>query len=406
MWTLYLRVAARALRARAGRSLLTVTSITLGSLSVVLMTSLASSGLATLVRGIEDLGAARMVFVSPKVPEHSEDKAQRPRPFTPELRDAVTTGVPHLRRASLWAALGKQEALSDGGKGHSTDVVATDTAFFEIFRMSVARGRALSDEDEHAAAGVCVVGPKLRAALWPARAVGRSLSVGALRCRVVGELDDNDRFGMHFGFDWNDVVIVPFALASEHDTKVGQQAELALVTDAPEANDVVMRILNTRMVKLRDGIDDFTLMDLSSVVRKFDRVFALMQGIVGLIAAVALVIGGVGVMNMMLVSVNERVAEIGVRRALGATARMVKRQFVVEAALLAGLGGALGVALGVSLAWVSGWLLVRVLPTWLPGVSLPAALAAFTASLTAGVVFGWLPARRAAQMSPMEAMRR
>ena len=406
MLAAHLRVAASALSARAGRSLLTVSSITLGTLAIVLMTSLAGSGLETLMRGIEELGAARMLLLSPKTPERAEDRAAKPRPFTPEGRDALVAGVPHLRSSSLWASVRGREAVSDGGKTVRTDLVAADPDFFEVMHMAVARGRALSAVDEAAAAPVCVVGPELAKKVWQDGAIGHRLALGTLRCRVVGELAKNSRFGTNFGFDWDDVVVVPFRLGREHDPEIAAGALITLETDAPESNDIVLRVVNARLAARRRGIDDFTFYDLSSVVTKFRTTFALMQALVGLVAGIALVIGGVGVMNMMLVSVSERVCEIGVRKALGASAQAIRTQFVVDAALLSTTGGTLGVVIGVLASLGAGVVLRHLLPTWVAVVSTGAALTAFSSAVVIGLVFGWLPARRAARLSPVEAMRR
>jgi len=406
MWRTHVGVAWRALRARAGRSALTVTSITLGTLAIVLMTSLAGSGLATLTRGIEELGAARMLLLAQKVPERAEGKAGKPRPFSTRERDALTRGVPHLKAASLVSAVGTRDIVSDSGQRTRTDVVAADAAFFDVFHMALAHGRALTELDERAARPVCVVGPKLAQHLWSGHATGHSLGVGELRCRVVGELADNHHFGMNFGFDWDDLVVVPFSLGRQHDDSTDAESMIALETDAVGSNDIVKRVINARRVARRGDIDDFTFYDLSGVVRKFHTAFAVMQALVGAIAAIALFIGGVGVMNMMLVSVSERVREIGVRKALGATAAAIRAQFIVEATLLSGLGGAAGVALGVVLALAGGIALRALMPTWVVSVSLLAAGTAFSAALCVGVLFGWLPARRAALLRPVEAMRR
>ncbi len=406
MWRTHLGVAWRALSARRGRSALTVTSITLGTLAIVLMTSLAGSGLRTLTRGIEELGAARMVLLAPKVPERDEGKATKPRPFTERERDELVRGVPHLSAASLMSTPGTRDVVSDGGKRTRTDLVAADAAFDRVFHMRLARGRALTDADDVAARPVCVVGPELAKHLWDGPALGHSLAIGELRCRVVGELADNKHFGMNFGFDWNDLVVMPFNLGRQHDERTASNAMITLETDAVRSNDIVKRVVNARLVARRGGIDDFTFYDLSGVVQKFHTAFAVMQALVGAIAAIALLIGGVGVMNMMLVSVSERVREIGVRKALGATAAAIRTQFIVESALLSGLGGAVGVGLGVVLALGSGFALRALLPTWVVSVSLLAAGIAFAAALSVGVLFGWLPARRAARLAPVEAMRR
>ncbi len=253
---------------------------------------------------------------------------------------------------------------------------------------------------------MCVVGPKLGAKLWPDGALGHSLSIGALRCRVVGQLATNKRFGTSFGFDWDDLVVVPYRFGREHDAAVEGNALMVLETDAAESNDIVKRVVNARLVARRGGIDDFTFYDMSGVVQKFETTFTLMQALVGLVAGIALFIGGVGVMNMMLVSVSERVREIGVRKALGASAQAIRTQFVVEAALLSSLGGGVGVGLGVLLSLAAGLVLSTLLPVWVSQVSVPAAVVAFTAAFGVGVLFGWLPARRAARLSPVEAMRR
>jgi putative ABC transport system permease protein len=199
---------------------------------------------------------------------------------------------------------------------------------------------------------------------------------------------------------------MPFNLGRQHDERTASNAMITLETDAVRSNDIVKRVVNARLVARRGGIDDFTFYDLSGVVQKFHTAFAVMQALVGAIAAIALLIGGVGVMNMMLVSVSERVREIGVRKALGATAAAIRTQFIVESALLSGLGGAVGVGLGVVLALGSGFALRALLPTWVVSVSLLAAGIAFAAALSVGVLFGWLPARRAARLAPVEAMRR
>ncbi len=407
MWRNHLMVAVRALSARKGRSLLTVSSITLGVLAIVLMTSLAGSGLATIMKGLEELGAASMVLVAPKVPERAKDKAFTREPgFSPEDRDAITDRVPHLAVAALVAPLGKRDVTGDNGISTRSDLVAADAAFFAVYRMRVAAGRQLFASDDVAGAGVCVVGPKLAQALWREAAVGHSLTTGDLRCRVVGVLDKNDRFGTNFGFEWDDLVVMPFRSVAALEPRTRSEAQVILVSDDPSHNDIVKRVVNQRLVARRGDLDDFTFYDLSGVVEKFESTFALMQALVGLVAGIALLIGGVGVMNMMLVSVSERVREIGVRKALGATPDAIRAQFVVEAVLLSGFGAGLGVVSGVTLSLIAGVLVRLALPSWVQGVSLPAAAIAFFAALFIGGVFGWLPARRAARLSPVEAMRR
>ncbi len=407
MRALDFRVAARALRARAFRSLLTVSSITVGCLAIVLMSSLAKSGLNTLMHGIEEIGGARLLLVAPKAAERAEKKQESSRgALSTADRDAAVVDVPHLNSHSLYASVGQRDVRRLGGKGVRSDVVAADAGFFDVFRMQVDRGRAVTKADGAAASPICVVGPKLVQRLGSAPALRSSIDVGGFRCRVVGVLADNGRFGTNFGFDWNDLVVVPYRAWLLHQPEAGRRANIVLETQAARFNDPVKRIVNARLERRRNGVDDFTLYDLSSVVARFEASFLVMKLLVGVVAGIALVIGGVGVMNMMLVSVSERVREIGVRRALGATRGDIRRQFLIEASMLSGLGGLVGCLGGAASALASGALIQSLLPAWIPSLSLPAAGAALASALGIGIVFGILPARQAAQLAPVEAMRR
>ncbi len=407
MRALDLRVAARALRARAFRSLLTISSITVGCLAIVLMSSLAKSGLDTLMRGIEEIGGARLLLVTAKAAERAEKKRASSRgALSIADRDAAVADVPHLANHSLYASVGQRDVRALGGKGVRSDVVAADAGFFRVFRMQIARGRSLTDVDSVGALPICVVGPKLAKRLGLAPALRSSLDVGGFRCRIVGVLADNSRFGTSFGFDWNDFVAVPYRSWLLHQPEANKHASIVLETQAPEFNEPVKRIVNARLSRRRNGVDDCTICGLSSVVARFEASFLIMKLLVGVVAGIALIIGGVGVMNMMLVSVSERVREIGVRRALGATRADIRRQFLVEALMLAGFGGLLGCLGGLGAALASGALIQSLLPAWVSSVSFASAATALASALCIGIVFGLLPARQAARLAPVEAMRR
>ncbi|KYF60467.1 hypothetical protein BE04_17805, partial [Sorangium cellulosum] len=346
-WAVYLAIAAKALSAHKLRSLLTVLSITLGAFAIVLMTSLAEGGLLTLSRGIEQLGGARLILIAPKEPVRAErKKAMYVTGFTRKDRDHLARGIPHVAEHTLYAMLGSRDVTSDEGAEDRTDLVAADSGFLDAFRMPIGRGRAFSDEEDRRRARVCVAGPKLAARLWRGDPIGRWVTVGALRCRVIGVLAASERMGFNFGFSWDDLLVTPIDTAADVEKDVRSSALLVLKTDDVRNNDPVKRIVNALLVERHHGVDDFTLYDFSSIMEQFEATFAAMKAIVGLIAGIALLIGGVGVMNMMLVSVSERVREIGIRKALGAAPGDISAQFLCEAALLSGAGGLLGVAGG------------------------------------------------------------
>ena len=407
------RLAAGALAANRGRSALTVLSIVIGAFTIVVMSSLAASGLGTMQRGIEELGGARLLLLVPKLPERGEAKTSAyARGFTLADRERVLRDLPHVEGSSMFSRLRKKDVVTTSGDRVSSDLIAADAAFFSTFRMRVARGRAFSEDENRSLAAVCVVGHALEAKLAPVRPganlLGQWINAGPLRCRVVGILADNDRFGVGFGFSWTDLVIAPsetVAAAGLADA-VRERAAVLVQTDAPSSNEPVKRLINARMVARHPGVDDFTLLDFAGVMARFHSMLAVMEVIVALLAGISLLIGGVGVMNMMLVAVSERVTEIGLRKALGAEQRAIRAQFLVEATLLAVLGGAVGVAGGLITAIGASLAIAHFLKTWQLSLAPWAAAAAMAAATLIGAGFGWMPARNAARLDPIVALRR
>ncbi|MET0594421.1 MAG: FtsX-like permease family protein, partial [Polyangiaceae bacterium] len=307
---------------------------------------------------------------------------------------------------TLFAGLDEQDITSDIGRSARADLVAADESFFDLMRMRVAAGRPLGADDIRGATQNCVVGPKVAEAIWFDSPLGKKLAVGNLHCRVVGLFADNNRWGTDFGFDWNNVVVVPFRTAVLRLPDVRKNAGLALRTDSRFANDVVKKMVNARLDRTHAGVDDFAIFDLAQVMDRFESTFALLELLVALFSGIALLIGGVGIMNMMLVSVSERVREIGIRKAIGATPSNLSEQFLLESSLLSTAGGAAGVLLGLGAVFAAGIVIRTSLTGWISVYSAPAALLALGASAFTGIAFGWFPARRAARLDPVEAIRR
>jgi len=403
------RMALAALATNRGRSVLTLLSVTIGAFAIVVMSSLAESGFVTLERGVEELGGARILLVAQKAAERGEAKqtAYR-RGLTLADRERLFAGLPHVAGLSLFSRLGKAEVMSESGARASTDVLATDARFFEAFKMKVGRGRAFTEEENRGRVALCVVGQELaeKVASADADPIGRFLSVGPLRCRIAGVLVKSDHFGVGFGFDWNDLVVAPSETMGDLDPRVAERASVLLTTDAPSSNELVKRLLNVRLEARHPGVDDFTLLDFSGVMDRFGAIFAALELIVALLAGIALFVGGVGVMNMMLIAVSDRVKEIGIKKALGASPRAIGRQFLAEAVLLSGLGGGTGVAAGLIASIGAAALIERAMPSWHLSLAPWAAAGALSVSLLIGIGFGWLPAKKAAALDPIEAMRR
>ncbi|HEU4533294.1 MAG TPA: ABC transporter permease [Polyangiaceae bacterium] len=383
-----LRMALSELWAHRLRSGLTSLSITVGAFTIVFMSSLAESGLKSLVRSIDELGGGRMLLVSPKEPDRAAAKgASYERGLRPADRDAVLGGLRGVEAATLSASKGEVDVVAASGKRARSDLVGADAGFFDAFRMGVREGRRFTEAEDRDRQPLCVVGPGLVEKLGAPVPLGSSLDAGPLRCRVVGVFDGVKRFGIDFDFDWRNLVVVPLGALDAADAATPQSTMLSLRSADDASYDLVKRMLNARLVERRHGVDDFLIYDLRGVVTRFNAVFAIMEAIVALLAGVALVIGGVGVMNMMLVSVSERVREIGLRKALGASPAVIGRQFLAEAMLLSLAGGGLGAAAGAACALGASRLIVKALPAWLGVVSAPALVAAPLTALALGAAF-------------------
>jgi putative ABC transport system permease protein len=395
------------LSSRKARSLLTLSTVAIGCFAIVLAASLASSGLESLKQSIEELGGARLILIEPKIAEAAEKKrAESSGEIDEEDRAALATDVPHVENLSHFATLDEQDIVSDAGRSGRADFVAADESFFDLMRMRIAAGRALDAEDVRGATQNCVVGPKVADAVWSESPLGRKLTVGQIHCRVVGLFADNNRWGTDFGFDWNNVVVIPFRTGAARLPAVRSSAGIALRTDTRQANEFVKRMVNARLERSHAGDDDYANNDLAEVLDRFESTFALLELLVALFSGIALVIGGVGIMNMMLVSVSERVREIGIRKALGATPANLSEQFLLESSLLSTVGGTLGVALGLGAVFAAGIVIRSSLSGWMSVYSMPAVGLALGASALTGAAFGWLPARQAAELDPVEAIRR
>jgi putative ABC transport system permease protein len=285
-----------------------------------------------------------------------------------------------------------------------TAVVGSTPDIQRIRNWSVTEGRFYNDEDVKRQAAVCLIGQTVRRKLFPGKTnpIGESLRIDTLQLRIIGILGEKGRSPT--GADQDDQVFLPITTLQR---KLLGEERIGLIIasgrseeDLTTARERIVRVLR-RQHHLKGGQpDDFDVSSVREMAELAEILTATMQGLVAVIASISLLVGGIGIMNIMLVSVTERTREIGIRLAVGATSADILTQFLIESVILASIGGVLGIALGIGsavlLAWAIDWPLVLSLQTIALGFGVAAGV---------GVFFGYYPARKASRLDPIESLR-
>jgi len=393
-------LALRAIRRHLLRSVLTVLGIVIGVFAVVTMVTLGKGATRSVHDQVSNLGA-NVLTVIPGTSQGRGGGGETPPPFKPEDLDAIRDQVAGVTAVAPIAQT-TATAISNASNW-STTVKGTTDAYFDAQAWKLANGRIFTPQEEAAGKSVCIVGKTVKDNLYPTSSpVGSSLLVGSVSCEVIGELAL--RGGGGFGQDVDDTVVLPLKTVQRRFT--GNRDISAVVVAADPAYDSadvqqsIAALLRERR-NIRSGkLDDFTIFDSRQIADTLSGITNVLTAIVSAVAAISLLVGGIGIMNIMLVSVTERTREIGIRLAIGAVAREVMLQFLVEAVVLSCLGGLIGLILAlftsIGLAKV-----IKVPFVFDPWTN----LLAFLFSGLIGVVFGYFPARRAASLNPIDALR-
>jgi putative ABC transport system permease protein len=394
------RLAFAALLRNKMRSMLTALGIVIGVAAVVTMQSMGEGATAYVGDAISGLGS-NMLMAMPGASKGGMGHMTLGVPlFTMADMEALRHEA-HLVRL-VGAANSRQLRTVAGANNRTVNVAGVSPEYFEVRSWGVSEGRLPGPEDERQAATVCVVGKTVRDMLFEGQnPIGRELRVQNLTCRVVGQMEVK---GATFGQDQDDIVFMPYSTFSRRI--VGNDRVAVIFASAVEADridaakDEVTAILRHRRHIPAGEDDDFAVTDPRQIQAVLQTVTVVLTALLAAVAAVSLLVGGIGIMNIMLVSVTERTREIGIRLAVGARGSDILMQFLVEAVVLSAAGGAIGIGVGLAAAW--GVARTISIPYVVPTAALPLA---FFVSLFIGVVFGVIPARKAARMNPLAALR-
>jgi putative ABC transport system permease protein len=389
--------AAAALSAHGLRTLLCLTGVAIGVTAVLLLTGLGEGARRYVDAQFESLGS-NLVFV---FPGHTDTEGAMPgvggAPNDLTLQDAraLLRGVRGVERV-VPVVVGT-ETVSHGGRDRQVRVVGATAGFLPARRLWVAGGRNLPDLEWERGAPVTLLGSRLARELFPGTSpIGEHVRVGDRRLRVVGIIGGE---GHQLGLDVTDMALVPVGSARALFDRDGLDRLLVEGAGAARVEEVVGRLREVLLE--RHGEEDFTLVTQDSVAGSLGSILRTLTLALAGIAAVSLGVAGVGIMNVMLVSVAERTAEVGLLRALGARRGEVRALFLAEAALISLAGGAVGLLLAFGGARLLGGLYPD-LDATPPGWAVAAALGV---SLAVGLVFGVLPANRATRLDPVAALR-
>ncbi|WP_336964097.1 ABC transporter permease [Sphingobium aquiterrae] len=393
-------LAFRAIMRHKLRSFLTTLGIIIGVAAVVTMVTLGNGATAAVRQQISSLGA-NILQLRPGQGFGRGGGGPRPPDFKPEDVTAIANQITGVRAVAPLAQTSGTAIYE--GNNWSTTVNGTTAAYFEAQQWKIDSGRLFMPEEEAAGKPVCIIGSTLRTNIFrQADPIGKRFRIKGVSCQVIGLLATRGQGG--FGQDQDDVVMMPIKFVQRRFTGNRDISLIMVAVDDAYETSAVQSTLEDMMRerrKIKPGTaDNFNVFDTKQISDTLTGTTTILTQIVAAVAAISLLVGGIGIMNIMLVSVTERTREIGIRLAIGAVAREVLMQFLVEAIVLSCLGGLIGLLLALIASIIISPLMK------VPFIfDVKVNLLAFLFSAAIGVVFGYFPARRAAALNPIDALR-
>lgn len=383
------------------RSALTILGIVIGVAAVIIMVTLGRGATEKVSAGISSLGSNQL-HVRPGAGSRGPGGVSSTgKSFDDDDIESIRQEVLGI---SFLTPISSQMVLAVyGNQNWSTILTGTDNDFFNVREWPIAKGRQFSENELRAGKLVCIIGATIATELFGNEdPLDASIRLGKVSCNIIGILDTKGQ--STFGQNQDDTIVIPI---KAFQRRIAGNRDIAAIYIAVQNGDVIKKVKNDieRLMRQRRNIgendeDDFNVLDMQEIVERVISTTETLTALLGAVAAVSLLVGGIGIMNIMLVSVTERTREIGVRLAIGALESDVLRQFLLEAIVLSTFGGIMGIIIGLigsaSLAPLMG----------LPFIfDVEIIVIAFIFSSMVGVVFGYFPARKAARLNPIDALR-
>lgn len=378
------------------RSFLTILGIIIGVASVIVMVTIGSGATAQVASQFESLGS-NLLIIRPGQRHGQRHSAPQ---FDVDDAEAISQQVAAVRAASPQSSSSLTAIY--GNQNWPTSVTGITEGFFTVREWPVTLGRTFTIGEYRAGKTACVIGATVRKELFASLdPIGENIRLGKLSCEVVGVLQAK---GSTVGRDQDDLVVMPLRAFQRRVSGVTDVSTIMVsvhkgVPTGTAIRDIEYLLRERRHISPGEE-DNFTVLDMKEIVDMLSGTTQTLTFLLGAVASVSLLVGGIGIMNIMLVSVTERTREIGIRLAIGALERDVLLQFLVEAVVMSSLGGVIGIVLALG---ASFWIALTMNVPFTPSLGIIAL--AFFFSATVGVVFGYFPARRAAHLDPIEALR-
>lgn len=406
-----IQTAFHALRANTTRSRLTILGVVIGVVAIMMVASIGQSAEALILGQIETFGT-KFIGIEPG------RKPSGPSDFATFFTDSLTVrDLEDLQRPNLIPGItsvvpivfGSYTMEADNTSLTSVSVVGTTPAAQGLMNMELAEGRFVQDPDIEASTRVVVLGYELHEDLFEGgqSGVGRDIRIKGQAFRVIGRLEESGAAGIFSTDAW---AVSPWTATQSYLTGTNHFQEIDVEVESEEIIPRVKADIE-QVLRQNHGItdpdkDDFHLVTADDAIATVGAITGIITALLGSVAAISLIVGGIGIMNIMLVSVSERTKEIGLRMAIGATGKDIRNQFLIEAIILTMLGGIIGIIAAIGLGILAAWGFSVALGTqWDYVFPFDAMIIGLVVSTLTGLVFGYFPARRAARMNPVDALR-